>query len=230
MGNIDAGHFPGSDQTITVDFFVEDQKWSAGAADLHFSPNISHKCLWRSCGRAASSPKWILCELREPFSFYNKAQLYKGFTIFPIWNVCDSLSCAVLWKCCRLRDHFTLMFNLIECVSVQIKARGRASPSSCARTPSHVLFSPIILLNATSVTTTHITLPRLQGVSSAFYFFPGGKNDSPPFLLSVLSFLFLFFRPELNVSKSETAFLCLISPLVHHALSRLFSTSLSSCW
>lgn len=139
-----------------------DQKWSGGAADLHFSPDISNECLWRSWGRPASSHKWILCELREPFSFYNKAQLYKGFTIFPIGNVCDSLSCAVLWKCCRLRDHFTLMFNLIECVSVQIKARGRASPSSCARTPSHVLFSPIILLNASSVTTTHITLPDFK--------------------------------------------------------------------
>lgn len=168
-----------------------------GTADLHFSPTISNKHLWRSRGRPASSPKWIRCELREPFSFYNKAQLYKGFTIFPIWNVCDSLSCAVLWKCCRLRDHFTLMFNLIEYVSLEIKARGRASPSSCAQTPSHVLFSLIILLNASSVTTTHITLPDFKVSQVHFIFFQRHK------WFTSFSFVCPLFLPWIKSYKEQ---------------------------
>lgn len=117
-----------------------------------------------------------------------------------------------------------------------------SSASQCRSKPEVVPHPPVVpglLLTSYSLLLfcwTHplsqqptLLSPDFKVSQVHFIFFLAAKMIHLHFFC--LFFLFFsFFPPELNVSKSETAFLCLISPLVHHALSRLFSTSLSSCW
>lgn len=205
-------------------------KMVGGAADLHFSPNISHKCLWRSCGRPASSPKWILCELREPFSFYNKAQALQRIHHFP------HLKCVWLTQLCCFVEmlqiegsfHFDVQLDRVR-LSADQSPRSCLTLQLCPDSFSRLILSYYSAERILRHNNPHYS-PQTSRCLKCILFFSWRQKwfTSISFVCSFFSFL--FFRPELNVSKSETAFLCLISPLVHHALSRLFSTSLSSCW